>query len=147
MDKTDLNALREYLMGRLEANHFIKHVGIRLEDLRHGYASLGLDVELWHEQQNGFLHGGMTATLCDVATGIAAYTVVPEGKNVVTADLKISYLNPSVGKRVRTEGSVVKSGNLLYFCEGKVFDCLDEGEKLVATATALMVAVDIPIKH
>ena len=138
---------KEYLQERLKNNHFINHMGLVLEDVEKGEAALSLTVEKHHLQQNGFTHGGVTATLCDVATGIAAYTAVAEGKNVVTVDLKISYLNPSVAQKVMAVGRVVKSGNLLVFCEGEVYDLLADGSrKIVATCTSIMAAVDIPVQ-
>ncbi len=142
-----VNELRSYLQERLKHNYFIQHMGIELQGLDTGFAELNLHVQEHHLQQNGFTHGGVTATLCDVATGIAAYTVVAEGKNVVTVDLKISYLNPSVSRKIRTEGRVVKSGNFLIFCEGRVFDVFEDGtEKPVATCSSIMAAVDTPLK-
>ncbi|MEK0421157.1 MAG: PaaI family thioesterase [Bacteroidetes bacterium] len=139
--------LKEYLQERLKNNHFINHMGLVLDDVSKGEANLSLSVKQYHLQQNGFTHGGVTATLCDVATGIAAYTAVAEGKNVVTVDLKISYVNPSVAENVVAIGRVVKSGNFLVFCEGEVFDMLEDGsKKLVATCTSIMAAVDIPVQ-
>jgi len=138
---------KEYLQERLKNNHFINHMGLVLEDVTKGEAILSLSVKQNHLQQNGFTHGGVTATLCDVATGIAAYTAVAEGKNVVTVDLKISYINPSVSKNVIAVGRVVKSGNFLVFCEGDVWDLLEDGsKKQVATCTSIMAAVDIPVQ-
>jgi uncharacterized protein (TIGR00369 family) len=122
-------------------------MGLILQDVKQGEATMALSVQQHHLQQNGFTHGGVTATLCDVATGIAAYTVVAEGKNVVTVDLKISYVNPSVSPNLIAVGRVVKSGNFLVFCEGEVMDLQEDGShKLVATCTSIMAAVDIPVK-
>lgn len=138
---------KEYLQERLKNNHFINHIGLVLDEVVKGEAILSLDVKEHHLQQNGFTHGGVTATLCDVATGIAAYTAVAEGKNVVTVDLKISYINLSVARKVIAVGRVVKSGNFLVFCEGEVFDLLDDGtKKMVATCTSIMATVDIPVQ-
>jgi uncharacterized protein (TIGR00369 family) len=139
--------LKEYIQTRLKANQFIQHLGMELIDLGKGEAEVALDIKEFHLQQNGFMHGGVTASLADVATGIAAYTLVPEGKNVVTADLKISYLNPGTAARVKARGRVIKGGNLLYFCEAEIFDLLPGEEKLIASATAIMIAVDIPLKE
>jgi len=142
-----MNDIKSYLQERLKNNHFIKHMGLILQDVKQGEATMALSVRQHHLQQNGFTHGGVTATLCDVATGIAAYTVVAEGKNVVTVDLKISYVNPSVSPNLIAVGRVVKSGNFLVFCEGEVMDLQEDGShKLVATCTSIMAAVDIPVK-
>lgn len=140
-----MDKLHQYIESRLKTNHFISHMGLVLSSIEKGLANVDVDVKTHHLQQNGFTHGGVIATLCDVATGIAAYTLVPEGKNVVTADLKISYLNPSVAPLVRASGRVKKAGKMLYFCEAEVFDIIDGVESLIATATAIMVAVDIPL--
>lgn len=142
-----MESIKEYISERLRSNHFIRHMGIELEQISAGEAELKLDIQEYHLQQNGFTHGGVTATLCDVATGIAAYTTVAKGKNVVTVDLKISYLNPSVSSRIKAVGKVVKSGNFLVFCEGMVYDVFEDGtEKPVASCTSIMAAVDIPVK-
>lgn len=142
-----MNDIKSYLQERLKNNHFIKHMGLVLQDVKQGEATLSLSVQQHHLQQNGFTHGGVTATLCDVATGIAAYTAVAKGKNVVTVDLKISYVNPSVSPNLLAVGRVVKSGNFLVFCEGEVMDLQEDGSyKLVATCSSIMAAVDIPVK-
>lgn len=136
----------EFFKERLKNNHFINHMGLVLEMVEAGEAEMILKVESHHLQQNGFLHGGVTATICDVVTGIAAYTAVDESKNVVTADLKVSYLNPSTSKLIKAKGRVKKAGRFLVYCEGDVFDVFEDGsEKLIASCTSIMAAVDIPV--
>jgi len=138
--------LKAYLDERLEENHFIQHIGLQLSHVEAGYAEMTLEIKKHHLQQNGFMHGGVTATILDVVTGIGAYTTVVKGKNVVTADLKVSYLNPSTSKNILATGRVKKSGNFLVFCEGEVYDIFEDGSrKLVATCSSIMCAVDIPI--
>ena len=136
--------LEAYIKERLKHNEFTKHLGIELVSLVTDKAEIRLEKQEFHKQQNGFLHGGVTATLCDVATGIAAYTRATDGKNVVTADLKVSYLNPSISGKIKAVGRVVKAGRFLAFCEGQVFDVLPDGETLVATCSSIMAFVDIP---
>jgi uncharacterized protein (TIGR00369 family) len=146
--RLEKESMKSFLTERLKNNHFIAHMGLMLEDVDDGYAEMSLDIETHHLQQNGFMHGGVTATLCDVVTGIAAYTTVNEEKNVVTADLKVSYLNPSTSSKVLGVGRVVKAGKFLIFCEGQVFDLFEDGSKvLVATCTSIMASVDIPVMN
>jgi len=138
---------KEFLQERLKNNHFINHLGMNLDEIDDGSAEMSLTVEQHHLQQNGFLHGGVTASILDVVTGIAAYTQVSDtSKNVVTADLKVSYLNPCVSKKIVAKGRVRKGGRFLLFCEGELYDTLEDGNlKLVATCTSIMVSVDIPV--
>jgi len=140
------NELKEYLDERLKNNHFIHHMGLVLDEVDTGEAKMSIKIESHHLQQNGFMHGGVTATLLDVVTGIAAYTTVSKDKNVVTADLKVSYLNPSTSEHVFAIGRVRKAGKFLIFCEGEVYDDRGDGDAvLVATCNSIMAAVDIPI--
>jgi uncharacterized protein (TIGR00369 family) len=110
-----------------------------------------LNIKPHHMQHTGFTHGGVTATMCDVTTGIAAYTAIfgngNTAKNVVTVDLKVSYVNPSVSQKIRSTGKVNKAGQNLIFCECQVFDVFDDGsEKLIATAVSIMSVIDVPLK-
>ena len=137
--------LFSYMQPRLKENQFIQFIGLQLDDIDAGFAEMHIDIENHHMQHTGFTHGGVTATICDVVTGISAYTTAPKGLNVVTVDLKVSYVNPSTAPRVKAIGKVKKSGKSLIFCEGEVYDVFANGdEKLVATCVSIMAAVDIP---
>ncbi len=137
----------ELIKERLKNNHFIEHIGLYAEEIEEGMCCLYVNVESHHQQHHGFLHGGVTATLCDVATGIAAYTMVPDDKNVVTADLNVSYLHPSVAGKVKAVGTVVKSGKFLIYCDCKIYDLLPSGkEKLIGTGRSIMASIDTPAK-
>jgi len=84
-------ALKAYMDTRLRENQFIQYIGLELTHIDLHTASMELDIHEHHMQHTGFTHGGVTATICDVTTGIAAYTAVYNGtevsKNVVTVDL------------------------------------------------------------
>jgi len=144
-------ALKAYMDTRLRENQFIQYIGLELTHIDLHTAIMELNIEEHHMQHTGFTHGGVTATICDVTTGIAAYTAVYNGteasKNVVTVDLKVSYVNPSTAPQLRAEAKVTKAGKQLIFCEGQVYDVFANGdEKLVATCVSIMAAVDIPLK-
>ena len=105
--------IKSFLDERLKTNHFIQHMGLVLEDVNTGTAEMSINVEEHHLQQNGFLHGGVTATLCDVTTGIAAYTTVKKEKNVVTADLKVKLPQPKHLKNSKSGKQSAKSRQFL----------------------------------
>lgn len=48
---------------------FLEHMGARLVDLGEGRARVGLDIEAWHLQHLGFVHGGVISTLSDNTGG------------------------------------------------------------------------------
>ena len=119
---------------KLERQHFMHLIGADLTRIEPGRIEAELSLGEQHQQQRGFAHGGLVATMADLAAGFAAVTLVPDGIGVVTAELKVSYLNPGVGSRLRAIGWVLKAGRRLHFCEAEVW-C---DEVLIAKATATM---------
>jgi uncharacterized protein (TIGR00369 family) len=86
-------------------------------------------------QHHGFLHGGLVGFLADNAAAYAAATVVGD---VLTAQYAINFLAPGVGDSFRTRAEVVKAGRRQVTVRSDVYAQSDAGEKLVATATALI---------
>jgi len=77
-------------------------------------------------------HGGILATIADAAMGGLASRSVPEGFNVVTTNLSISYIATTKNKELIARGSFVHKGRQLL-----VMECVieDETGKKLATAT------------
>ena len=123
---------------KLKGQHFMHLIGADLTRIEPGRVEAALTLGRQHQQQLGFAHGGLVATLADLAAGFAAVTLVPEGVGVVTADLKVSYLNPGVGAQIKAVGWVLKAGRRLHFCEAEVW-CDDV---LIAKASATMAVVE-----
>lgn len=123
---------------KIEGNHFTNYLGIRITSVEAGEVEGQLNLEPYHMQQMDFVHGGVTATLADVVMGFAAFSLVQRGNGVVTADLKVSYLNPGVGNTLVAKGYVIKAGQRLYFCEGEIYSRLPTGDILIAKATSIM---------
>jgi uncharacterized protein (TIGR00369 family) len=125
----------------LERQYFMKHIGFDLNVIEKGRAEGEMQIQTIHHQQRGLVHGGVIATIADITAGFAAYTMVPEDHHVVTGEIKVSYLNPGVGSKLRSVGWVLKSGRKLQFCEAEVYDIRREGEILIAKASASMVVI------
>ena len=87
----------------LEGQHFMKHVGIEMVNCLPGKITLKLNLAQLHMQQTNFVHGGVTSTLCDIAMGFAALSLVEKNKSMVTADLHISYHRPAYGEEIWVE--------------------------------------------
>jgi uncharacterized protein (TIGR00369 family) len=96
-------------------------------------------------QHHGFLHGGLVGFLADNAAAYAAATVVGD---VVTAQFSLNFLSPGVGESFRTRAEVVKAGRRQVTVRSDVYAEGEAGEKLVATATVLILpAGDASLKH
>ncbi len=120
----------------------MKHLGVRLTRIEAGYIEAEMDFEKSLQQQNGFLHGGVSATLCDISAGFAAYSLVESDEGVVTGDLRVSYLNPGDAPKYLAKGWVIKTGKLLNFCESEVWGIYPEKEAvLIAKSSSTMVTV------
>ncbi len=135
---------KQTIIKKLERQHFMHHIGFNLTKIESGCIEGELIIEEKHEQQIGFLHGGVTSTLADLVMGFAAYSLVDINEATVTSDLKIAYLRPGIGHKVIAKGRVIKAGNLLYFCEADII-CIDKqgNETLIARGYSTMCAIKI----
>ncbi|MDZ4840173.1 MAG: PaaI family thioesterase [Bacteroidota bacterium] len=131
----------ELINNKLERQHFMKHIGFDLTHIAPGYiegfAPLTIDVQ----QQDGFIHGGMTATVSDLVTGFAAFSLVNSEDRVVTSDLKVSYFSPGKGEGIFARGWVIKPGARLMYCEAEVYSVEQERHLLIAKAYAIMAVI------
>ena len=92
-------------------------------------------------QQHGAAHAGLTFSLGDSAAGYAALTLLPEGMEVMTAEMKINLLRPGIGTRLQAEGAVLRAGRRLVVVRADVF-ALDAGERrLIAALQGTMIPV------
>ena len=117
---------------------FLNFIDCKLEEVEAGKVVISLENKKEFSQALGFMHGGMVASMLDTASGFAAFSILEEGKHVVTSDLKINYLRPVVCKRVICVGEVLKAGKKLIVVESKV---LDEENKILAKMLGTMVVV------
>ena len=105
----DYEALRRI---RNEQNSFGNLVGVRIEEIREGYARSALDVRADLSNPIGSLHGGVLFTIADITGGSAA---VSHGEQVTTVDADIRYLRPGIGvQRIVCEAEEIKKGKTLF---------------------------------
>ena len=62
--------------GVLEKQNFMHHIGFNLTKITPGYMEGEIQFKDFLKQQSGFLHGGVIATLADLVSGFAAYSLV-----------------------------------------------------------------------
>lgn len=142
MLKSKNPAFRDYVKYKIGRNKFMRHIGFEIYKIEAGMIEGSLDVSEIHEQQNGYLHGGIISSLCDMTAGFAAYSLVAEGQQVFTVELKVSYFRPGIGQKAVSRGRVVKPGSMFHFCESEVYIINNGEEKLIAKATTTMAVKD-----
>ena len=116
-------------------------IGAELVKVEAGAVDIRLSSRRNLTQQNGFLHAGITAAIVDSACGYAAFSLMPAGTDVLTAEFKINFLSPAIGSHFLAEGRVLKAGKTLSVVRGDVFACEAAGKKLIATMLATVVCV------
>lgn len=93
-------------------------------------------------QQHGFAHAGASFALGDSASGYAALTMMQEGAEVMTVEMKINLIAPADGIRLIARGEVVKPGRRLVITR-----CTVETERADGTRrdVALLQGTMIPV--
>ena len=61
----------------------------------------------------GVMHGGVIATLADVAVGVALTSHFGGRRSITTTEMKINFLRPVWKAKLRAEAKLVRSGKLL----------------------------------
>tara|TARA_R110001606_G_scaffold371194_1_gene527899 strand:- start:766 stop:1161 length:396 start_codon:yes stop_codon:yes gene_type:complete len=116
-------------------NPFIESQGIELIRWEPDEAVFRMLIEQHHLNRYGYLHGGLIATLLDVACGYAGMDTSMKNSvdygHSVTVMLNISYLNPIHGGAVIANGVCNRKGRRIYFSEATLSS---ESGELIATA-------------
>ena len=85
-----------------------------------------------HLNPAGIAHGGLIATLTDVAAGTMALQADGGRHNIVTQSCNIHFLRPGAGEVLFGKSRVIRKGSRV--CVVAV-DCVDESGTLVAAST------------
>jgi len=118
----------------------MRTLGAVLDSVESGTVTITCAFDERLTQQHGLFHGGVAASLVDVACGYAALSVMPAEREVLTVEFKIHFLKPAKTDRLVAVGQVVQAGRTLTVCEGSVFDATRT--RLLARMTTTMMAVD-----
>ncbi len=117
---------------------YARLLGIKLEQIESGSATLQMRVRKQLTQNHGVVHGGAMASLIDSATAFAIISLLAPEEGVTTVDLTISYLRPVTNGTLRCTAKVLRAGRRLFVVSAEVFD---SGQKLVATALSTYIKV------
>lgn len=117
---------------------FARLLGIELDSIEPGTATLGLTIRHELTQNHGVVHGGAVASLIDTATAFAILSLLAPKERITTVDLTISYLRPLTSGRVTATARVVRAGRRLLVVSADVFD---EAGKPAATALSTYIKV------
>ena len=134
----DFRRIAADTFARQRAMHTL---GISIVRLEPGEVDLAMEYSADFTQQNGFVHAGVITAGLDNACGIAAFTLMPAGTDILTVEFKTNLLAPAKGQRFAFRASVVKPGRTLTICEGRAYAEDNGVETLVAIMTGTLMAL------
>ena len=122
---------------------FPAYCGFTVTKVDDGLFETHLIVEPEHQQQDGFVHAGVIATMADHTAGYAAYTMVTGKFRILTIEFKINYFKPALGDSIICRAKVINQGRKIIVAESEVFSVTEEKEKLVSKAIVTLMAVPV----
>ena len=132
---------RTVAAATFERQQAMRTLGISIARLDPGEVDLSMPYASEFTQQNGFVHAGIITAALDTACGIAAFTLMPEGTDVLTVEFKTNLLAPAKGERFAFRAYVIKLGRTLTVCEARAFAESGGVETLIATMTGTLMAL------
>jgi len=121
----------ERMQAMLDGSPFIHLMKMRAVSLDRERQQVVLDIPLAPEFERhpgtGQFHGGAIASLIDVAGDFAL--VILLGGGVPTINLRVDYLRPAGGNRLRACASVRRAGRTIGVVD---IDVMDDSDRLVA---------------
>jgi len=133
---------KEYVEYKIARNKFHKLIGLEFVNIQPGLIEAELVFRDDLQQQNGYLHGGVSSAICDMVSGFASYTMVEQDQQVFTVECKVSYYNPGIADRFYAKGWVDKPGKRFHFSASEIYYLRDGVKVTVAKSTTTMAVVE-----
>ena len=127
---TTIDAAVEARRNAFAGVPFTRLLGMRREFSEGGRARFVIDARPELENVIGAMHGGIVATLLDVAMASAAVSKVNFDMTAVTLSMNSSFIRPGHGRLI-ANGKVLAVDDAVALCEASV---VDEAGQLVARA-------------
>lgn len=100
---------------------FYAHLDLQLRALAGGECVIDLPYAAHFGNSRGEVHGGIVASVLDIALSQAVRSALSEAADVATISMTVSYLAPAKGV-LRCSGKVIRSGRSIAFTEGEAVD-------------------------
>ncbi len=114
---------------------FEHHLGVKFNCYQEGVCSIELEILPIHLNIAGGVHGGIIASLLDIAlSGAVTCTIVDKkAEQVVTMQMNVNYLRGArLGDKLTARGEIIKRGSTIVYIEGSIHD---QNNKLIARAS------------
>ncbi|HEY3939641.1 MAG TPA: PaaI family thioesterase [Bryobacteraceae bacterium] len=136
-------ANRELVEQIFQDAPFLQSLGIELDAFGFGWCETKVRTTRLLQQQHGFIHAGALMTIADHTCGAAAASTMPESKDVITVENKISFLRPAAGPILLCRSDVLRSGRNLVFAEADVWIERDGARVLAAKMSSTLAVIPL----
>jgi uncharacterized protein (TIGR00369 family) len=116
-----------------ENGSFPEVMGTELSSTEEGRAVVSLQTEEWHLNASGTVHGGVVATLIDVAMAEALNTMTEEDEQPFTIEVKVNYMEPAQQGTLTATAQVRKGSKRATIVEAEVVH--EDSDEVVALAS------------
>lgn len=103
-------------------------LGLTVEEFGEGEVVLSVECEEFKQNPGGVMHGGVTATLVDVAGGMAIGSTFEEEEMMATTNLEVNYFRPVTDTAYAT-AEVVRVGSSNAIAHVEVESTAPDGER------------------
>ena len=103
-------------VGPGEEEPYVNHLEIDFQEIEEGRVVGRMPLKPEQRQYSGVVHGGVLAAFADTVAGFAAYTMTPTDRDVLTAELKTSFLRAAWGDELVGIGHRCEIGVELAVC-------------------------------
>ena len=121
-------------LSDLFSGTYLDFLGFKLVAWQEGFVRLEMVVRPEHRNTVGYLHGGVIASLLDIAGALSGNYGKSQESVSVTINMNTSYMSPLKSGKVIAEGELVRRTRSLFFAQAKILD--PDNNRLCATSTA-----------
>ncbi len=137
-DMQGLDFLRGLMDGSIPHHPTSRTLGFTVTDAQEGFVEVTLEVQEFHANAVGSVHGGVLATLFDTAMGFSVSSTLDAGVGYTTLDLQVRYLRAvQPGHVVRVQGLCEHTGRRTAIARGEARD--DQGKLLATGSTSCLI--------
>lgn len=112
---------------------YLEFLGFRLTAWKEGFVRVEMAVRPEHRNTVGFLHGGVMASLLDIAGAFSGSHGIAEDYVSVSVNLNCNFIAPHRADTVVIEGELIRRTKTLFFAQARLYD--PENKRLCATST------------
>mgnify|MGYP001803343582 CR=1 FL=1 len=136
------NALVDSIRASFASQGLMGTFDAEIIEISKGRVQIAMPITAAVGQQHGVAQAGARFAIGDSACGYAALSMMPQGAEVMTVEMKINLIAPADGLRLIATGEVVKPGRRLVLTRGTVaVERADGTQREVALLQGTMIPV------